>query len=125
MNICITCKIEKPLYEFVAKGQKARSPTCSTCLHNEIKMIRDRHERRRRLHLLAGKKYKLRYPEKHCAHNAVHRALKAGKLKRQSCEVCGCSDVEGHHDDYSKPLEVRWLCKKHHAEVHRKGQRDE
>lgn len=38
--------------------------------------------------------------------------------KPDKCEVPGCdrSDVHGHHDDYSKPLEVRWLCPAHHAE---------
>ena len=45
-------------------------------------------------------------------------ALRSGKIVRQPCEVCGCEEVEGHHEDYSKPLEVRWLCKAHHLEAH-------
>lgn len=45
-------------------------------------------------------------------------AVKAGKIKRQPCEVCGTSKVEGHHDDYSKPLDVRWLCPTHHRAIH-------
>ncbi len=41
-----------------------------------------------------------------------------GLLKRKPCEVCGTWDnLERHHDDYSKPLEVRWLCRTHHLEV--------
>jgi hypothetical protein len=35
------------------------------------------------------------------------------------CEVCGGPGDHKHHDDYTKPLEVRWLCRKHHAEVHK------
>ena len=41
-----------------------------------------------------------------------------GMLLAQPCEVCGDTKVEKHHDDYSKPLEVRWLCKTHHRELH-------
>src|SRR5262245_57418077 len=41
------------------------------------------------------------------------RNLKRGKIKRQPCEVCG-STAQMHHDDYSRPLEVRWLCRPHH-----------
>jgi ribosomal protein S27AE len=48
------------------------------------------------------------------AHAAVARALKDGRLKRKPCEVCGAETVEAHHADYSKPLDVRWLCKPHH-----------
>lgn len=44
--------------------------------------------------------------------------IKAGKLIRQPCEVCKDVKVEAHHDDYAKPLEVRWLCKQHHVEHH-------
>lgn len=43
---------------------------------------------------------------------------KTRKLKKQSCEVCGEIKALGHHDDYDKPLEVRWLCPKHHIELH-------
>lgn len=42
-----------------------------------------------------------------------------GKLKPQPCEKCGSDDVEKHHDDYDKPLTVRWLCRPHHLELHR------
>jgi hypothetical protein len=42
-----------------------------------------------------------------------------GKLKRQPCEACGTTRlVQKHHTDYSKPLQVRWLCMRHHREEH-------
>jgi len=42
---------------------------------------------------------------------------KRGKLVPKPCEKCGStSRIEKHHDDYQKPLEVRWLCRAHHAE---------
>ena len=55
----------------------------------------------------------------------VNQAVKSGRLKRpKTCSECGKSkvrkngqsDIHGHHNDYNKPLEVRWLCKTcHHA----------
>lgn len=62
----------------------------------------------------------VRNPEKRKAHLIVGGALKSGKLIRQTCLVCGDEKTEAHHDDYSKPLEVKWLCRKHHAEIHRR-----
>jgi hypothetical protein len=61
---------------------------------------------------------KRNHPEKVAAGYVYREALKTGKLKRQPCEVCGETKVDGHHEDYSKPLEVRWLCRKHHNEIH-------
>lgn len=57
-------------------------------------------------------------PEKLRAHRAVANAVRHGKLIRLPCEVCGEIRSQAHHDDYAKPLEVRWLCSTHHAEVH-------
>lgn len=60
-----------------------------------------------------------RNPEKRKAHIAVGNAIRDGKLKKQPCEVCDTTEnIEAHHDDYSKPLDVRWLCVTHHAEHH-------
>lgn len=39
-----------------------------------------------------------------------------GKLIPQPCEVCASTEnIQMHHDDYSKPLEVRWLCDRHNS----------
>ena len=46
--------------------------------------------------------------------------LKRGKVKKKPCEICGALDVQAHHRDYSKPLDVRWLCKKHHLRIAKK-----
>ncbi|WP_453978585.1 hypothetical protein [Brevundimonas sp. Marseille-Q4549] len=51
--------------------------------------------------------------------SAARYAASVGKLTKQPCEVCGGWPVEGHHDDYEKPLEVRWLCPEHHRQHHR------
>ena len=55
---------------------------------------------------------------RHEARWKVRRAIASGKLLRQPCEKCGKEPAHGHHDDYSKPLDVRWLCSIHHREHH-------
>jgi len=64
--------------------------------------------------------------EKAAARIAINNALRDGKLtKPETCEVCGERGlIHGHHDDYSKWLEVRWLCAPCHGELHRKMDRD-
>jgi len=54
------------------------------------------------------------------AHNKVRRAIKQGKIKVTPCEDCGYDGPElvAHHDDYTKPLEVRFLCKSDHKKWH-------
>lgn len=54
--------------------------------------------------------------------SAVKTALRNGTLIRpNSCEDCGIACVpHGHHDDYTKPMDVRWLCPTCHAAIHRK-----
>jgi hypothetical protein len=53
------------------------------------------------------------------AHRAVWKAVRDGRLKRQPCEVCGKKRrTVAHHDDYTKPLQVRWLCRRHHRLHH-------
>ena len=64
------------------------------------------------------RRYRDKNPEKHRAHLAMRNAIRSGILVRKPCEVCGSNKTEGHHDDYSSPLSVRWLCKKHHLEAH-------
>lgn len=57
--------------------------------------------------------------ERQAIWNAVFHAVERGDLVKQPCEVCGADHVEAHHDDYAKPLDVRWLCPTHHKAHHR------
>lgn len=71
-------------------------------------------ERRKRWTL-----HRQRHPEKSRARNLLAAAKKRGEIIAQSCEVCGEKKVHAHHYDYNKPLDVMWLCSKHHGEWHR------
>ena len=53
------------------------------------------------------------------AHMLMCTEIRAKRIIRGDCEICGEPDADAHHDDYTKPLDVRWLCKKHHAEHHK------
>lgn len=56
--------------------------------------------------------------EKLKAHAAVRAALRDGTLERGKCEDCRSLRTEGHHEDYSKPLVVVWLCRADHRRRH-------
>ena len=68
-------------------------------------------------------------PEKRRAQNLLNQAIARGEIEPQSCEGCrkvayetrdGRRGIHAHHDDYSKPFEVRWLCYACHGKEHRK-----
>lgn len=45
--------------------------------------------------------------------------IRRGLLIRQPCEMCGCKNVQAHHEDYSKPYQVMWFCRKCHLDWHK------
>jgi CRISPR/Cas system-associated protein Cas5 (RAMP superfamily) len=58
--------------------------------------------------------------EKERVRRIVRHAVRDGKIKKLPCENCGAKKiVHAHHPDYSKPLQVQWLCPPHHMELHR------
>lgn len=69
------------------------------------------------------KRYREQHPGKHRARHMLKNAVRAGRLsKPECCEDCGVltkpRHLHAHHPDYSKPLEVEWLCRKCHRQRH-------
>jgi ribosomal protein S27AE len=148
MKDCFKCYCAKPLSEFYAHKQMADGHLnkCKECTKKDVSANRSANLERylaysRTVAMLphrvkarkayaktpAGRAAKLEWQKrsrqlnaiKHAARAAVAYAIKKGVLTRQECEACGASKAEAHHDDYSKPLAVRWLCTTHHTAHHR------
>jgi hypothetical protein len=144
---CFKCRTLRPLSEFYAHPMMADGHLnkCKECARTDVRANRkekldyyrayDRRrnsdpdrleshreyaatERGRAVARRGGAKWAARNPHKRRAHFAVNNAIRDGKLKRQPCEKCG-GNAQAHHDDYSKPLDVRWLCTRHHADRHK------
>ena len=62
-------------------------------------------------------RWALKNPEKVKAHKAVFHAVRNGTLLPEPC-FCGVK-AHAHHEDYSKPLDVAWLCPFHHKQRHK------
>ena len=60
------------------------------------------------------------YKKQQNCRNLTRLRIQKGILIKQPCEICSELKVEAHHTDYNKPLLVKWLCHKHHMELHRK-----
>ena len=65
--------------------------------------------------------YRKRYPLKYAATIITRNAIRDKILIRPlHCSECGSTKkIEGHHDDYTKPLQVRWLCEPCHKLWHK------
>lgn len=64
------------------------------------------------------RRQKERWPEKEAARRKVRYAVQWGHLTPKPCERCGADEAQAHHHDYSKPLDVEWLCRPCHTETH-------
>lgn len=85
----------------------------------DTRKIRDARPDVAAAHRAGTSRYRTANPEKIAAQIAVKEAIRTGNMKRLPCEVCGEHRSHGHHDDYSNPLAVRWLCPAHHAQRHK------
>jgi len=109
---------------------RSRSYTCAPCMVKYVSEYIDRNREKKRewnrayskrnSHKMAAKTraYRNRNPEKKKAWQDVQTALRNGTLKREPCEVCGKEKAHAHHDDYTKTLDVIWLCHQHHMARH-------
>ena len=68
------------------------------------------------------KRWNKKNPEKVRAKNKVEKMVFEGKMQKpETCSECGSGGmIHGHHKDYSKPLEVEWLCQKCHMRRHKR-----
>jgi hypothetical protein len=114
-KVCFKCHVEKALTEFYVHPQMGdgRLNKCKECTRKDV---RQNYEANGDYYRAYDRKrgYRPGDPHKVAARMAVR------KLQKGTCEIgVDCNGrIEAHHDDYTKPLEVRWLCKKHHGEVH-------
>ena len=132
---CFKCKAVLPLSEFykhpmMADGHLGKCKACTKrdVIANRTAKVayyrtydRKRHKEvaeRREAHRQRSREFGKKHPEKRRAHTAVHNALRDGKLKRQPCSKCGARTAQAHHEDYSRPLDVTWLCFECHRKEH-------
>jgi hypothetical protein len=132
---CVQCGEIRPLEDFHKRSasKDGHQPKCKACSKAYFQqwlvaggsaLVRAYHRERRRdpaaRAIDRGRVavYRKRHPDRTRAHGRVNNAVRDGRLVRGPCEKCGAMETHGHHDDYSKPLEVRWLCRVHHEEHH-------
>jgi len=113
---CGRCGLIKPASAFnkdkyASTGLRSQ---CKLCMVSERQKLKGYYKKWRDNHRSWYASYRRRNSDKVkvTARNA------AQYLTKGVCEVCGCKEVHAHHDDYSKPLDVRWLCSPHHIEWH-------
>jgi hypothetical protein len=68
-------------------------------------------------HSRAATSWMRRHPNRSAANMILNNAIMRGKVKAYPCFVCGAK-AHAHHPDYDRPLDVIWLCPKHHKEAH-------
>lgn len=136
-KLCKWCDLIKPIEEFYKHSRMADGHLnkCKSCVKayviahriRNVDKIREYDRKRYKENPARRERMKKRvkaldeeYPERYRARYTVANAVRDGRLKKEPCEICGRTDhIHGHHDDYDKPLDVRWLCPVHHSEAHR------
>lgn len=119
MKTCNRCGETKTLQEFYVNRlcSDGRANPCKDCKRGYQKQHRSENlDYYREYDRERG--FRVYDPVKTKARRKVNHELAAGRIKKQPCH-CGSLDTEAHHHDYSKPLDVVWLCRTHHAELHR------
>ena len=131
---CFKCRRILPLSEFYRHPRMADGHLnkCKDCTRLDVSKRRKANTRRcreydrarslrpERARQLAerSRRWRRENPRKRAAQVETGNAIRDGRLVRQPCEVCGDPKSHAHHTDYTRPLDVMWLCAVHHAEWH-------
>lgn len=134
MKTCFCCKQEKELSEFykhpmMSDGHLNKCKDCIRAYTNsrrrempehvrEIDRKRSMNPDRKKNLRLRAKEHRKLHPEKAHARRVAAYNVRVGKWTRQPCERCGEQKAQIHHPDYSKPLEIMWLCFTCHRREH-------
>lgn len=121
--MCRNCKLVpgeiKEARSILANGDVVQRLTCRKCCRTRRRSYYARNVEKCRT-ILKKSTTKLQY--KQDARMKVAVAVRAGVLHRPTeCPLCGNSSrrIEGHHKDYSKPLDIEWMCSACHADADR------
>ena len=141
--LCKTCNTDKQADAFY-KGQKSKCKECTKTAVRANRLANIEHYRAfdkarasmphrvaaraeyrktaayAESHEAAARKWAEKYPERRKASHIVGNSIRDGRLT--PWPVCAvpdcCGKPEGHHPDYSRPLDVVWLCDAHHKQAH-------
>lgn len=123
---CVSCSKIKPRSDFHRNASSLGGTTsiCRACRreydraqHAALRADPKRLEQYRAARRAWYRRTKQNDKPRSIVRRMVYLAIKAGLLTRQPCTECGNPQSEAHHDDYTKPLDVRWLCRAHHRAV--------
>lgn len=127
--VCNAVKTRAEFYPCPSRSDGLRS-TCKECekanrkklrsYYREYKRNRYRQDPEFRQRVLAtNQKYRDKYPERMVTQDKFYYAIESGLIKKQPCFICGTmKNVQAHHNDYSNPYDVVWVCPKHHRRIH-------
>jgi len=133
MKKCSRCGIVKDESEFhIRKASKdGLTASCKVCLSEYDKLRANNPNRvaarlaysKTEAGIASGNKAKKKWiasnPNKRKAQQMVNNAIRDGKLFKEPCCVCGATkNIHAHHDDYLKPLNIRWMCARCHHRWH-------
>ncbi len=136
-KICFKCLKEKEINEFYKHSRMGDGylNKCKSCTKKDvyehrkknIESIRIYDRKRNKLsyrlkaNTVRNKARTIKNPVQYAANYLLNNAIRDNRIKKEPCSVCGnIYRVEGHHEDYYKPLDVIWLCSVHHSAIHKK-----
>lgn len=131
MYKCKTCLIEKEVSGFYKNNcKRGHDSVCKECAKKRSTKNRNaridhyrEYDRNRGCRHSPSylREWRGKYPNKYKAHGMVNNAIKGEKLFKEDCACGSDKDLHAHHDDYAKPLNVRWLCASCHRIWHLKN----
>lgn len=147
-KVCKTCGVLKPIAEFnknseLRDGHVNECKSCKSARNKKYRLahLDDLHEyekaRCKLPHRLENKyepsperkktiqkgiaDYRRNHPDREKAVAKINNSIALGKLEKLPCWVCGSLKVDAHHPAYDQQLNVVWLCRKHHLQLHREA----